>query len=107
MELLLEIRRSKSIIKDSRNIEIIKNTKIKEEVLYLAFLQFLHKCVTYLKGEVVICLTEYAQKMEKLALTILNAAMYQMIPALERRVYGKLDQHQTYKMFYLCKICYS
>lgn len=67
-----------------------KNTKIMEKVLYLALLESLHKCVTYLKGEVVISLTEYAQKIGKLAPTILNAAKRQTIPAFREKGVWKI-----------------
>lgn len=69
-----------------------KNTKIMEKVVYLALLESLHKRITYLKGETIIPLTEYAQKIEKLAPTVLNAAKRQTIPAFREKGIWKIGQ---------------
>jgi len=69
-----------------------KNTKIMEKVIYLALVESLHKRVTYLKGETIIPLTEYAQKIEKLAPTVLNAAKRQTIPAFREKGIWKIGQ---------------
>lgn len=67
-----------------------KNTKIMEKVLYLALLESLYKRITYLKGETIIPLTEYAQKIGKLAPTVLNAAKRQTIPAFREKGIWKI-----------------
>ncbi len=62
-----------------------KSTKTMEKVLYLALLESLHKRITYLKGETIIPLTEYAQKIGKLTPTVLNAAKRQTLPAFREK----------------------
>ncbi len=69
-----------------------KNTKIVERVIYLALLESLHKRVTYLKGEKIIPLTEYAQKIGKLAPAVLNAAKRQTIPAFREKGVWKIGE---------------
>lgn len=70
-----------------------KNTKIMEKVLYLALIESLSKRITYLKGEKIILLTEYAQKMGKLAPTVLNAAKRQSISAFREKGVWKIGSN--------------
>ena len=63
-----------------------------EKILYLALLESLHKRIAYLKGEKIISLTEYAQKIGKLAPTVLNAAKRQTIPAFREKGIWKIGQ---------------
>lgn len=67
-----------------------KNTKIMEKIVHLSLLESLHKRTTYLKGNTVIPLTEYAQKIGKLAPTVLNAARRQTIPAFREKGVWKI-----------------
>jgi len=69
-----------------------KRTKTMEKILYLALLESLHKRVTYLKGQTIIPLTEYAKKIGKLAPTVLNAAKRQTIPAFREKGIWKIGQ---------------
>lgn len=69
-----------------------KNTKVMEKVIYLALLESLHKRVTYLKGDTIIPLTEYAKKIGKLAPTVLNAAKRQTIPAFREKGVWKISE---------------
>lgn len=65
-----------------------KKTKIMERILVLAIMESLHKRITYLRGENIINLIEYAKKSNKFIWALLNAARRQTIPAFrEKRVW--------------------
>ncbi len=70
-----------------------KNTKAMEKVIYLGLLESLHKRIAYLKGEAIIPLTQYAQKIGKLAPTIINAAKRQTIPAFREKGIWKIAEN--------------
>jgi Fic family protein len=70
-----------------------KNTKPMEKVLALALIESLHKRITYLKGEPIIALTEYASKLGKPAPVLLNAARRQTIPAFREKGVWKIGQN--------------
>ncbi|HUD45150.1 MAG TPA: Fic family protein [Patescibacteria group bacterium] len=67
-----------------------KKTKIMERIIYLALLESLHKRIAYLKGDSIIPVTEYAQKIRKLVPTVLNAAKRQTIPAFREKGVWKI-----------------
>ena len=67
-----------------------KNTKTMEKVLSLALMESLHKRITYLKGEKIITLSDYAKKQEVSAPAIFNAARRQNIPAFRERGVWKI-----------------
>ena len=62
-----------------------KNTKAMEKVVALALMESLHKRITYLKGEKIVALADYAKKWELSAPAILNAARRQNIPAFREK----------------------
>jgi Fic family protein len=70
-----------------------KNTKPMEKVLSLALIESLHKRITYLKGVSIITLVEYANKLEKPAPVLLNAARRQTIPAFREKGIWKIGQN--------------
>jgi len=70
-----------------------KNTKLMEKVLALALVESLHKRITYLKGDPIITLIEYANKLEKPAPVLLNAARRQTIPAFREKGVWKIGQN--------------
>jgi Fic family protein len=69
-----------------------KNTKPMEKVLALALIESLHKRITYLKGEVIITLVEYARSLGKPTPVLLNAAKRQTIPAFREKGVWKIGQ---------------
>lgn len=69
-----------------------KKTKLMEKILALAIMESLHKRITYLKGDVIIELTEYAKKDDKSLQTILNAARRQTIPAFREKGVWKMGK---------------
>ncbi len=72
-----------------------KNTKQMEKVLSLALMESLHKRITYLKGDPIITLTEYANKLDKPAPVLLNAASRQTIPAFREKGVWKIGQSNS------------
>ena len=67
-----------------------KNTRSMEKVLSLALIESLHKRIAYLKGNLIITLTEYASKLGKPAPVLLNAARRQTIPAFREKGVWKI-----------------
>lgn len=69
-----------------------KNTKLMEKVLTLALTESLHKRITYLKGESIINLADYAKQLEKPVPVVLNAARRQTIPAFREKGVWKIGK---------------
>ncbi len=72
-----------------------KNTKTMERILALALMEALHKRIAYLKGEVIIALSEYIKKNKLSAPKITNAAKRQTIPAFRERGIWKIPESFT------------
>jgi len=62
-----------------------KSTKIMEKVIYLAVMESLHKRITYLKGDKIINVSDYAKKNDRTIASLLNSARSQNIPAFRER----------------------
>lgn len=69
-----------------------KNTKPMEKVLTLALMESLHKRITYLNGESIIDLADYAKQLEKPVPIVLNAARRQTIPAFREKGVWKIGK---------------
>lgn len=67
-----------------------KKTQGMEKVIALALMESLHKRITYLKGDEVITLTDYAKTNSKSITALLNGAKRQTIPAFR--------EHGTWKI---------
>jgi len=65
---------------------------IKEKVISLALIESLHKRITYLKGEKIITLSDYAKKSKKTAPALFNAAKRQNIPAFREKGVWKIGE---------------
>ncbi len=72
------------------NFQDKANTKPMEKIMVLALMESLHKRVTYLKGETIITLAQFAKKENKPAPILLNAAKRQTIPAFRERGVWKI-----------------
>ena len=72
------------------------NTKTMEKIISLALTESLHKCVTYLKGEQIIKLSDYTRQRKKSATALLNAARRQNIPAFREREVWKIGERFNY-----------
>jgi len=62
-----------------------KSTKIMEKVIYLAVMESLHKRITYLKGDKIINVSDYAKNTNRILASLLNSARSQNIPAFRER----------------------
>jgi Fic family protein len=67
-----------------------KNTKPMEKFFALALIESLHKRITYLHGQTIITLSEYAKQQNKTPASIGNAASRQNIPAFRERGVWKI-----------------
>jgi len=67
-----------------------KATKAAEKIISLALMEAIHKRIAYLKGNVIVNLTEYANRINKPISTILNAAKRQTIPAFREKGVWKI-----------------
>ncbi len=73
-----------------RDYDQHQKTEKLERMIYVALMESLHKRVTYLKGESIIKLTDYARQIQKSPSTLLNAAKRQTIPAFREREVWKI-----------------
>ena len=67
-----------------------KKSLIMDKVLSLALIESLHKRITYLKGQNVIRLSEYAKKIKEKPSILLNKAKRQTIPAFREKGVWKI-----------------
>lgn len=74
-----------------------KNTKTMEKIIALASIESLHKRIAYLKGEIIITLSEYIRKHNYSAPALTNAARRQNIPAFRERGVWKIGENYEYK----------
>lgn len=68
-----------------------KKTKLMENILALALMESLHKRITYLKGEAIISLSDFARKQKMHPPSIFNAAKRQTIPAFREKGVWKIS----------------
>jgi len=68
-----------------------KKTETMERVISLALLEALHKRIAYLKGEIILHLTDYARNNQKSVPSLLNAARRQTIPAFREKGVWKIS----------------
>ena len=66
------------------------NTKTMEKIFAFALMESLHKRITYLKGDVIVTLSEYAKKNGSSIHSLLNAARRQSIPAFREKGIWKI-----------------
>jgi len=74
-----------------------KNTKTMEKVVALALMESLHKRITYLKGDKIITLADYAKDQKTSSPALLNAARRQNIPAFREKGVWKIGEGHVYR----------
>ena len=67
-----------------------RKTKTMERILSLIVMESLHKRITYLKGQTIVELTEYAKNLKENVSSLLNAAKRQTIPAFREKGVWKI-----------------
>lgn len=72
-----------------------KNPKTMEKLVAQALIESLHKRTTYLRGEKIVTLTEFAKGKKRSIHTLLNAARRQTIPAFRERGVWKIGRPQN------------
>lgn len=70
-----------------------KSTKTMEKIIYLAITESLHKRTTYLKGEKIINVSDYAKKSKRSFASLLNSARSQTIPAFREKGVWKIGEN--------------
>ena len=70
-----------------------KNAKTMEKVVTLALMESLHKRITYLRGEMITPLADFAKTRKKSINTLLNAARRQTIPAFREKGVWKIGDY--------------
>lgn len=80
-----------------RDYEYNKKTKTMESILALALMESLHKRLSYLKGEVIIRLSEYIRQRGLSAPAVTNAARRQTIPAFREKGVWKIGEEFVYR----------
>src|SRR3989344_5762791 len=74
-----------------------KNTKTMEKILVLGLMESFHKRITYLKGEIIIPLSDYTKKHSLSGPALSNAARRQKIPAFREKGVWKIPENFKYE----------
>lgn len=90
--IILRDRDKKDYYEGFRNYNDNQNVKLMEKVVTLALTESLHKRITYLKGQKIISLKEYAQDYNKTPSSVTNAARRQNIPAFREKGVWKIGK---------------
>lgn len=88
--IIIRDKEKKSYYKSFPEYRSNKKTKTMEKVLILALSEALHKRIAYLKGQIIVELTDYAKKQDRSVTTLLNAARRQTIPAFREKGVWKI-----------------
>jgi len=67
-----------------------KKTKTMEKIITLALMESLHKRISYLRGDKITTLSDYARTQKKSLHSLLNAARRQTIPAFREKGVWKI-----------------
>lgn len=73
-----------------------KNTKTIEKIMALALMESLHKRIAYLKGEIIIPLSDYARKHDLSVSALSNVARRQNVPAFREKGVWKIPESFRY-----------
>ena len=90
--IIIRNKEKQEYYKAFRDYDDKKETKIMERIITLAILESMHKRITYMKGEEIIKLADYAKSTEKSLSTLLNAAHRQTIPAFREKGVWKISK---------------
>ncbi|MEI6477631.1 MAG: Fic family protein [bacterium] len=88
--LIIRNKEKKTYYRAFHDYRDTKKTDTLERVLYLALLESLHRRITYLKGEEIVDVAEYAKSHEIYLPRLLNAAARQTIPAFREKGVWKI-----------------
>lgn len=88
--IIIRDKEKKSYYKSFPEYRNNKKTKTMEKVLILALSEALNKRIAYLKGLIIVELTDYAKKQDRSQTTLLNAARRQTIEAFREKGVWKI-----------------
>ena len=88
--LIIRNKGKKKYYESFKDYEYNKKIRSMETILTLALFESLHKRISYLKGDKIIKLSEYAKKQKKPLNALLNAAKRQTIPAFREKAVWKI-----------------
>lgn len=91
--IIIRNKEKKEYYKSFKDHHEKKKFKTLEKIIFLALTESLHKRITYLKGEKIIPLADYAKKHKKSVTAILNAARRQTIPAFKEKNIWKIGDN--------------
>jgi Fic family protein len=72
----------------------LKKTRTMEKIITLALMESLHKRITYLQGDKISTLADYAKEQKKSVNALLNAARRQTIPAFREKGVWKIGKYK-------------
>jgi len=90
--IIIRNKEKKEYYKSFRDYRENKNAKTLGKIIFLALAESLHKRITYLKGEKIVPLTNYAKQHKKSVTATLNAARRQTIPAFREKNIWKIGE---------------
>jgi len=90
--IIVRNKEKKEYYKSFRDYRENKNAKTLGKIIFLALAESLHKRITYLKGEKIVPLTNYAKQHKKSVTATLNAARRQTIPAFREKNIWKIGE---------------
>lgn len=94
--IIIRDREKQQYYQSFREYHDAKRTKTMEKVLSLAIMESLHKRITYLKGEKIVRLSDYAKVHNKSSPALTNAARRQNIPAFREKGVWKISAEFQY-----------
>lgn len=74
-----------------------KNSETMEKILFLAVQESLNKRISYLKGETIVALSDYAKEHELSLSSLINAARRQSVPAFREKGVWKIGSEFKYE----------
>jgi Fic family protein len=75
-----------------REYDLVKDTKVMEEIIYQALINSFHKRLAYLKSQEIITLSKYAKNNKLSLANLINKAKRQTIPAFRERGVWKIGK---------------
>jgi Fic family protein len=90
--IIIRDKEKKEYYKAFDEIRFKQSTKKMEKVVTLALTESLHKRITYLKGDKIVTLADYTKEQKTSAVSLLNAARRQSIPAFREKGIWKIGE---------------
>ena len=89
---MIRFKERKDYYRSFREYDEKQRTKLMEQIVGAALMESLNKRVTYLKGETIIPLVDYAKRVGRSPSSLINAAHRQTIPAFREKGVWKIGE---------------